>query len=68
MGDPLSTDDADDADYMHFNLRHRRHRWTSIDIATALITSGVTYGFGIVASAYGHDGAAAREPPALGET
>jgi hypothetical protein len=25
----------------------------------------VTYGFGIVASAYGHDGAAAREPPAL---
>jgi 2-dehydro-3-deoxy-D-gluconate 5-dehydrogenase len=26
---------------------------------------GVTYGFGIVASAYGHDGAAAREPPAL---
>jgi hypothetical protein len=25
----------------------------------------VTYGFGIVVSAYGHDGAAAREPPAL---
>jgi hypothetical protein len=26
---------------------------------------GVTYGFGIVASAYGHDVVAVREPPAL---